>query len=104
MSLTKIISDADAMKKKIVGDMQGFLAVYIGLEKEINKRFQEEYRASNNQLKGLEDFHMLSYISKKNLNSVKTACNLISRLGDISGFDIEEQDETIKAIEDILKD
>jgi hypothetical protein len=102
--INKMISDANSMKKNVNKMMQEYLSLYAGLEKEVQSRFQEEYRHNNNKIAGLEDFHQLSYICKKNFTTVKSAYNLMLRMSDLSGFDINEEAELIKELDKIFKD
>lgn len=98
-AINKMISDANGMRKNILKSLQEYIAIYSGLEKEVQDRFRTEYKHNNHKIVGLEDFHMLSAKCKKNLLTVKAACNLLSRMSDLSGFDIEEDD-----LSKILKD
>jgi len=102
--LNKNISDVNAMRKKMLKDLQGYLALYTELEKDVQNRFQTEYRHNNNNIAGLEDFQRLSYICKKNLTMVKSATGFISKVSDLSGFDINEEDALVRELDKILKD
>lgn len=102
--INKMISDANGMKKEVNKVLQDYLSLYADLEKEVQGRFQEEYRHNKYKLAGLEDFHRLSYMCKKNFSAVKSACNLMLRMADLSGFDINEEAELIKELDKILKD
>lgn len=101
--INKMISDANAMRGNVLKGLKEYLTMYYGLEKEVQSRFQEEYGQNNHKIAGLEDFHMLSYRCKRNLNTIKSSFNLISRMSDLSGFDINEED-IVKEIDKILKD
>lgn len=102
--INKMISDANSMRKNALKNLEEYMAHYAALEKEVQSRFQEEYSHNNHKIAGLEDFHQLSYICKKNFGTVRSACNLLSRMSDLSGFDISEHDELVKELDKILKD
>jgi esterase/lipase len=102
--LNKMISDANEMRKNVLKNLQEYMTHYALLEKEVQNRFQDEYSHNNHKLNGLEDFHQLSYICKKNFGTVRSACNLMARMSDLSGFDISEHDELVKELDEILKD
>lgn len=102
--INKMISDANNMRKNALKTLEEYMAHYAALEKEVQSRFQEEYSHNNHRLAGLEDFHQLSYICKKNFGTVRSACNLLSRMSDLSGFDISEHDELVKELDKILRD
>jgi hypothetical protein len=102
--INKMISDANSMRKNVLKGIQEYLAVYASLEKEVQSRFSEEFRHNKGKIAGLEDFHRLSYICKKNFSTLKSACNLVARMSDLSGFDINEEDELVKELDKILKD
>jgi hypothetical protein len=103
-NINKIISDASNMKKKVLSDLQEFLIIYAALEKDVKRRFQDEFQHNDHKLTGLEDFHQLSYVCKKNFATLKSACNLVARMSDLSGFDINEEDELIKELDKMLKE
>lgn len=102
--INKMISDANMLRKNALKNLQEYMAVYADLEKEVQSRFQDEFRHNNHKVAGLEDFHQLSYLCKKNLSTIKSACNLIARVSDLSGFDISEEDALVKELDKILKD
>jgi len=102
--LNKIILDVKIMRRGIIKQLQEYFSIYADLEKEVQNRFHDEYSRNNHKLSGLEDFHQLSYACKKNLTTLKTALNLISKMSDLSGFEINEEDETLKKLDEILKD
>jgi hypothetical protein len=102
--INKMISDANGMKKTVNKVMQDYISLYADLEKEVQSRFQEEYRHNKYKLAGLEDFHQLSYMCKKNFAAIKSAGNLMLKMSDLSGFDINEEAEIIKELDKILKD
>jgi hypothetical protein len=102
--INKMILDANGMRKDALKMLQEYVIHYAALEKEVLSRFQEEFSHNNHKLNGLEDFHQLSYICKKNFGTVRSACNLIARMSDLSGFDITEHDELVKELDKILKD
>lgn len=102
--INKMISDASAMRKNVLKGLHEYLVMYSGLEKEIQDRFNDEYQHNNHKLSGLEDFHSLSYKCRKNLTTIKSACNLLERISDLSGFDIKEEDELVRELDKILKE
>jgi hypothetical protein len=99
-----MVQDANSLKKKMLKEFGEFMSVYSSLEKEVSKRFQDEFRYNKHKLSGLEDFHQLSYACKKNLTTIKSACNLIARVSDLSGYDINEEDELVKELDKLLKE
>jgi len=101
--INKMISDANGMRKRVLKSLQEYTSLYSSLEKEVQGRFQDEFRHNNHKISGLEDFHQLSYTCKKNLTTVKTASNLVARMSDLSGFDINEEAELVKKLDEILK-
>jgi len=102
--LNKMMSDIKGMRRNILKKLQEYLSTYTDLEKEVQNRFHDEFSHNNHKLSGLEDFHQLSYACKKNLTTLKTSFNLISKMSDLSGFEIDEEDETLKELDKILKD
>jgi hypothetical protein len=102
--LNKIISDTNGMRKKILKDLQEYMSIYSSLEKEVQNRFQDEFKHNNHKIAGLEDFHQLSYTCKKNLSTVKTTLNLIAKMSDLSSFDINEEAQLVKELDKLLKD
>jgi hypothetical protein len=102
--INKMISDVGAIRKSALHSLHEYMTAYAHLEKEVHDRFNDEYRHNNHKLAGLEDFHSLSYKCKKNLTTIKSACNLLERISDLSGFDIKEEDELIRDLDRILKE
>lgn len=102
--INKMISDANTMRKKLLKDCHEFAMTYASLEKEVGNRFQDELRHNNHKLSGLEDFHQLAYICKKNLGVIKSAMNLIGKMPDLSGFEISEEDALVRELDKILKE
>ena len=102
--INKMISDASSMKKKLDKDLQEFFSMYRVLEKEVNHRFQEEFLLNKGKLDDLGDFSMLVHACRKNSGALKSACNLVGRMVDLSAYEINEEKETIKELDEILKD
>jgi len=102
--VNKMISDVNMLRKGVLKQLQEYMSVYATLEKEVQNRFHDEYRHNNHKVAGLEDFHQLSYICRKNLDTIKSACNLVARVSDLSGFDISEEDALVKELDKILKE
>ena len=99
--LNKITSDITVLKKKILKDLDTFITLYTKLGSDVDSRFKDEYRNNRGLLDGLEDFHLLNYLCKKNLSAAKSAHSVIARIKDISGFDIKEE-EIDKELEKLL--
>ena len=102
--LNKVRNDVSVIRKKAINDLGEMHRLYTELEHDIGHKFREEYQNNNRSMKGLEDFHMLHLMCKKNLMAVKNAHSLISRMKDISKFDISEEAEAEQEISEILKD
>ena len=92
MEIAKEASDINNLRKKVLKDLGVLLKKQAALNGDIRSKFRTEYNRNNKSVQSLEDFYHLSHISKKNLQSVTTAHNLISRMDDLSRFEIEEED------------
>ena len=102
------MANPDNMKREVselTRDVQKQLKELLGLYKsfqdEIEVRFREELREQEGELAGLEDFYGLNLYIRRNTQNVSSALTLLSRMKDISGFDISEAPE--KAIEKKVK-
>jgi hypothetical protein len=102
--INKMISDAIAMRKGVLKSLNDYMMLYHNMDEEIHHRFNEELRRNNSKMAGLEDFHSLTYKCRKNFITIKSACNLLLRMSDLSGFDIQEEDELVKELDKILKE
>lgn len=102
--LNKMIGDLSIIQKKTISDLDEMLRISKDLEHDVSQKFREEIQNNKGSMNGLEDFHALTYMCKKNLTSVKNAHSLIVRLKDISKFDISEETESEREIAEILKD
>jgi hypothetical protein len=102
-NLNKIASDTASLRTKLLGDIDALVRMYGALESEVGQRFKEEYSKNSGKIQGLEDFYALNQMVRKNMISVKQAHSIISRMKDISGFDISEELEEDKEIEELLK-
>jgi hypothetical protein len=92
--LPKMINDVNAMKKKVQRDLKKFTMTYSELSEEVNKKFQEEYRFNNYKIDGLEEFQHLLSTCKKNAIVAKSTVGILSRISEISNFDISEETDT----------
>lgn len=92
MEINKAFKDISIKHKKIFKDMEDILKNYINLESELNSRFKTEYSRNNNKIDGLEDFYSLKALVRKNVMLNKSAFGLLSKIRDMSGFDISEEE------------
>lgn len=102
--LNKMINNLSIIQKKAIEDLDEMFRIYKDLERDVSQKFKQEVQDNKGSMNGLEDFHALNYMCKKNLTYVKNAHAMISRLKDISKFDINEEGDTDKEIKEILKD
>jgi hypothetical protein len=78
---------------KIRKDMGALSAQYQDLSKEIHRRFREELREQKGSMDGLEDFYQLSMLVKRNAQVANHMLGMLSKLTDISGYNITEETE-----------
>jgi len=94
-NLNKIISDVCSERGKILRDIEQYFKKYTNLSKDIDIRFKDMFRERKGSLDGLEDFHMLNSIVKRNVGDIRIALICLKRLRDISPYKIEESDEEL---------
>jgi hypothetical protein len=99
MNISREAAEINKFRNKILKDIAVLLKRQSSFEDNVNKKFRIEFNRNKQSMDQLEDFYHLKYLSKKNLQSVKTAHNLLSRMDDLSRFEIEEEDILL----DILK-
>lgn len=93
MNLVKVINEIEDMKKKLIQDSNSFLDLYGTFEKELKKRFNNEYLNNKGDIRGLEDFRRIVLISQKNYNIARTINNLLKKsIIDLKDFEIIEED------------
>ena len=100
--LNKIASDITGARQRILKEMNDLLRMYREFEGTVSSRFSSEYRSNDGSIAGLEDFYILKNIVRKNNVAVKNAHSILSRMQDVSGFDISEETLVDKELEKIL--
>jgi hypothetical protein len=95
-------NEVSELTRKIQKQLKELLGMYKNFHDEIETRFREELREQEGELAGLEDFYGLSLSIKRNTQNVGNALTLMSRLKDLSGFDISETPE--KSVEKQIKE
>lgn len=93
-----------ALTTKSKKDLAAIAKLYQSLSKEIEKRFREELREQHNRMDGLEDFYQLSLLVKKNAQFSVNVLGMLSKLSDISGYDISEEIEKEDNLDKIVND
>lgn len=101
-NLNKISSDITSLRRKTLKDVRNLLEMYSAFEKELGGRFRREVTKSKGSLDGLEDFRSLHVMVKRNRLSTQSALNILNRMRDITGYNIEEQ--TDKELQQLLSD
>lgn len=89
----KMRDSISSTTKKIKKDMGALAAQYQDLSKEIHRRFRDELREQNGSMDGLEDFYQLSMLVKRNAQVANHMLGMLSKLTDISGYNITEETE-----------
>ena len=92
MGIAKEASEMNGLRKKVLKDIEILLKKQAAFYNDINRKFRTEYNRNSKSMDHLEDFYHLNHLCKKNLQSVKTAHNLVVRMDDLSRFEIEEED------------
>lgn len=98
----KIIQNITALKKRIDKDISQAITKYELLTNEMDIRFREELSYHNGSVKGLEDFFSLILTLKKNNSQIKNAGMILKRMKDISNFNVSEEVDSKKELENIL--
>lgn len=101
-NLNTISSDITSLRKRTLKDVRNLLQMYSTFERELGTRFRREVAQNKGSLDELEDFRSLHVMVKRNRLSVQSALNILSRMRDIMGYNIEE--EIDKELKEILSD
>lgn len=99
----KMRDSISTITHKIRKDMGTLSAQYHDLSGEINKRFREELREQKGSMDGLEDFYQLSVLVKRNAQVANHMLGMLSKLTDISGYNITEEIEK-DDVEDLIEE
>jgi hypothetical protein len=97
-------SEATDILSDVKGKMHKILEIYAELESDVNNRFREEYSKNDGKIDGLEDFYMLRNVIRKNNIGLKNAFTILSRMQNLKGFDISEEQIEDKMLAELLKD
>jgi len=92
----KMISDSTRMSKKLKGEIGKLMALYDELFKDIDRKFRTEYVNQNGSIDGLEDFYTLLMDLKINKSKLKNIFSLMSRMKDLTKYDINEAEKKIE--------
>ena len=103
--LNKIKDDANTLTKKIRTDLETLGKIYSDFNSEVESRFKDEFREQKGKIDGLEDFYSLKLIVNRNSQSINNALGIISKLKNISDFNISEMSEKLeeKKIKELIK-
>jgi len=102
--LNRMSSEATDILSDVKGKMHKILEIYAELESDVNNRFREEYSKNDGKIDGLEDFYMLRNVIRKNNIGLKNAFTILSRMQNLKGFDISEEQIEDKMLAELLKD
>ena len=94
VNVNSAMKDVSVLTKKIAKDLGTLAKTYQGLSETLKAKFKEEV-AYNGSFEGLEVFNSLSVSVSRNLGSVRNIGYLMSRLRDLSSFDVSEIEEEI---------
>jgi hypothetical protein len=101
--LNKIKNEVSSATKKVLGDLKLLSRKYKEFQAEIDARFREELREQHGKMDGLEDFYGLNLYVKRNSQNVNNAFGMLTRLTDVSTFNISEiNDLEDKRIRDLV--
>ena len=100
----KMRDKIDNLSKKIKQDVGALAAQYGNLSGEVNKRFRDELREQKGKMDGLEDFYQLSILVKRNAQVVNHVLGMLSKVTDISSFDISEEVEKKDEVEELIEE
>lgn len=102
--LNNIKNEVTAATKKVLEDLKALTWKYAEFQKEIESKFRDELRSQNGKIDGLDDFYSLNLIVKRNSQNVNNAFSIVSKLKDVSSFNIDEISEADnKKLEEIFK-
>jgi len=102
--LNRMSSEATDILSDVKGKMHKILEIYAELESDVNNRFRDEYTKNDGKIDGLEDFYMLRNVIRKNNIGLKNAFTILSRMQNLKGFDISEEQIEDKMLAELLKD
>ncbi len=100
----KMRDGIDTLSKKIKRDMGALAAQYGGLANEVNRRFRDELREQNGKMDGLEDFYQLTMLVKRNAQVANHVLGMMSKMTDISSYDISEDTEKKDDVEELIEE
>lgn len=101
----KMIGESTKLTKKLKDDLKKLMALYEDLFRDVDMKFRNEYVRQNGTTDGLEYFYALILDLKANRSKLKNTFSLLSRLKDITKYDIDESEKKVdeeKKIEDII--
>jgi hypothetical protein len=101
--LNNIKNEVSISTKKVLEDLKELSKRYSEFQREVDSRFRDELRDQNGKIDGLEDFYGLNLLVKRNCQNISNAYSIISRLKDVSEFNISEISEEKKQIAEIFK-
>jgi len=82
--------DVAELTNKIERELKDLTGLYAAFNKEIELMFKEELSLQDGKMEGLEDFYGLKIIVGRNNQNVNNALGMLSRIRDISSFNISE--------------
>ena len=103
VNVNKTMKGISAVKGKIMKDLKIMIGMYEEVSSDVQKRFNNEFKASGS-MNGLEDFYLLNQILKKNTISTKNSLTLLSKMRDISNFNVIEEEINDAALEEIFEE
>lgn len=92
--LNNIKDEVSVATKKVLEGLKVLSRKYVEFQKEIESKFRDELRGQNGKIDGLDDFYSLNLIVKRNSQNISNAFSIISKLRDVSSFNIDEISET----------
>lgn len=92
--LNNIKDEVTVATKKVLEDLKVLSRKYLEFQKEIESKFRDELRGQNGKIDGLDDFYSLNLIVKRNSQNISNAFSIVSKLKDVSSFNIDEISET----------
>lgn len=100
----KMRDNISALLRKLRRDAGNLSAQYNNLSDEVQKRFRDELREQKGSMDGLEDFYQLSVLVKRNAQISGNVLGMLSKLSDISSFDITEEIDKKDDVEDLIEE
>lgn len=92
----KMIADSARLAKKLKGDIGNLMSLYEDLFRDIDLKFRTEFMNQKGSTEGLEDFYTLLLDLKANRSKLKNIFSLMSRLKDITKYDVNETEKKIE--------